>query len=165
MRQLLSERVSRELIGVQSSISLGELRSVRVFLLGDVRQPGSYTVSSLATITNLLFVGGGITEVGSLRKVQLKRDGRLVQTLDLYALLLRGDSSGDMRLQPGDVVFVPPVGPRVSAAGAVKRPAIYEIDGEQTLGDIVQLAGGLLATVNTSTAQIERYEGNRRSIR
>lgn len=165
VRQLLSERVSRELIGVQSSISLGELRSVRVFLLGDVRQPGSYTVSSLATITNLLFVGGGITEVGSLRKVQLKRNGRLLQTLDLYSLLLRGDSSGDLRLQPGDVVFVPPVGARVSVAGAVKRPAIYELDGEQTLGAIVQLAGGLLATVNTSTAQVERYEGNRRSIR
>lgn len=165
VRQLLSERVGRELIGVQSSISLGELRSVQVFLLGDVRQPGSYTVSSLATITNLLFVGGGITEVGSLRKVQLKRNGRLLQTLDLYALLLRGDSSSDLRLQPGDVVFVPPVGARVSVAGAVKRPAIYEIDGEQTLGAIVQLAGGLLATVNTSTAQIERYEGNRRSIR
>jgi len=165
VRQLLSERVNRELIGVQSSISLGELRSVRVFLLGDVRQPGSYTVSSLATITNLLFVGGGITEVGSLRNVQLKRNGRLLQTLDLYSLLLRGDSTGDLRLQPGDVVFVPPVGARVSVAGAVKRPAIYELDGELTLGAIVQLAGGLLAKVNTSTAQIERYEGNRRSIR
>lgn len=165
VRQQLAERVSRELIGVQSSISLGELRSVRVFLLGDVRQPGSYTVSSLATITNLLFVGGGITEVGSLRKVQLKRNGQLIQTLDLYSLLLRGDSSGDVRLQPGDVVFVPPVGPRVSAAGSVKRPAIYELSGEQSLADVLQLAGGLEATVNTSIAQVERYEGNRRSIR
>ena len=104
VRKLLTDRVNRELIGVQASISLGELRSVRVFLTGDVRQPGSYTVSSLATITNLLFVGGGVTEVGSLRRIQLKRNGRLVQRLDLYALLLHGDSSGDARLLPGDVV-------------------------------------------------------------
>ena len=165
VREVLTERVSRELIGVQASISLGELRSMRVFLLGDVRQPGSYTVSSLATITNLLFVGGGIAEVGSLRRIELKRGGRLVQQLDLYNLLLDGDSGGDARLQPGDVVFVPPVGPRVSAAGAVKRPAIYELDHETSLDEVLTLAGGLQASVNTGTAQLERYEGNRRQIR
>lgn len=165
VRRLLTERVSRELIGVQSSISLGELRSVRVFLTGDVRQPGSYTVSSLATITNLLFVGGGVSEVGSLRQIQLKRNGRMVQRLDLYGLLLHGDSSGDVRLLPGDVVFVPPVGARVSAAGAVKRPAIYELDEEESVDEVIELAGGLLASVNTGTAQIERYEGNKRAIR
>ena len=164
VRQLLTERVNRELIGVQSSISLGELRSVRVFLTGDVRQPGSYTVSSLATITNLLFVGGGVTEVGSLRRIQLKRNGRLVQRLDLYALLLHGDSSGDVRLSPGDVVFVPPVGERVSVAGAVKRPAIYELDDEASVDEVIELAGGLLASVNTGTAQIERFVGNKRAI-
>lgn len=164
VRKLLTDRVNRELIGVQSSISLGELRSVRVFLTGDVRQPGSYTVSSLATITNLLFVGGGVTEVGSLRRIQLKRNGRLVQRLDLYALLLHGDSSGDARLLPGDVVFVPPVGPQVSAAGAVKRPAIYELDNEESVDEVIALAGGLLASVNTGTAQIERYVGNKRTI-
>ncbi len=165
VRQLLTERVARELIGVQSSISLGELRSVRVFLTGDVRQPGSYTVSSLATITNLLFVGGGVTEVGSLRQIELKRNGRLVQRLDLYDLLLHGDSSGDARLLPGDVVFVPPVGARVSAAGAVKRPAVYELDQEESVDEVLELAGGLLASVNTGTAQIERFEGNKRAIR
>ncbi|GAC1621855.1 MAG: SLBB domain-containing protein [Nevskia sp.] len=161
----LSERIGRELIGVQSSISLGELRSVRVFLTGDVNQPGSYTVSSLATITNALFVGGGVSIVGSLRSIQLKRNGRLVRTLDLYALLLHGDSSGDERLQPGDVIFVPPVGPRVSADGEVKRPAIYELKGERSVSEIIALAGGLLASTNTSTAQVERYEGNRKTVR
>ena len=161
----LSERIGRELIGVQSSISLGELRSVRVFLTGDVNQPGSYTVSSLATMTNALFVGGGISTVGSLRDIQLKRGGRLVRTLDLYALLLRGDSSGDERLQPGDVIFVPPVGPRVSADGEVKRPAIYELKGERSVSEIIALAGGLLASTNTATAQIERFEGNKKTVR
>jgi polysaccharide export outer membrane protein len=165
VREMLTERVGRELIGVQSSISLGELRSIRVFLLGDVRQPGSYTVSSLATITHLLFVGGGITEVGSLRRIELKRGGNRVQQLDLYNLLLDGDSGSDARLQPGDVVFVPPVGARVSAAGAVKRPAIYELDHETSLDEVITLAGGLEASVNTGTAQLERYEANRREIR
>ncbi len=164
VKAALSERITRELIGVRSSISLGELRSVRVFLFGDVNQPGSYTVSSLSTITNALLVGGGVSTVGSLRSVQLKRAGRVIRTLDLYALLLRGDSSGDERLQPGDVIFVPPVGPRVSAAGEVKRPAIYELKDEHTVGDIIALAGGLPATTNTGTAQIERYEGNKKKV-
>lgn len=161
----LSERIAREMIGVQSSISLGELRSVRVFLTGDVNQPGSYTVSSLATITNALFVGGGVSLVGSLRNIQLKRDGRLVRTLDLYALLLNGDSSSDERLQPGDVIFVPPVGARVSADGEVKRPAIYELRGERSVAEIIALAGGLLASTNTGTAQIERFEANRKTVK
>lgn len=161
----LSERISRELIGVQSSISLGTLRSVRVFLTGDVNQPGSYTVSSLATITNALFVGGGISTIGSLRGIQLKRNGRLVRTLDLYALLLSGDSSNDERLQAGDVIFVPPVGQRVSVDGEIKRPAIYEIKSERSVSEIVALAGGLLASTNTGTAQIERYDGNKKVVR
>lgn len=164
-RERIVERVGREMIGVQASISLGELRSVRVFLLGDVAQPGSYTVSSLSTITNALFAGGGIGKIGSLRKVQLKRDGRLVRVLDLYALLLHGDSSADERLLPGDVIFVPPAGPRVSIDGEVRRPAIYELNGERSVDEVLSLAGGLLASTNTGLAQIERYEGNRKQVR
>jgi len=160
----LSARITRELIGVQSNISLGELRSVQIFLLGDVSQPGSYTVSSLATVTNALFVGGGISDVGSLRNVQLKRGGRLVRTLDLYALLLRGDSSADERLQPGDVIFVPPVGARVLVRGEVKRPAIYELKDEKSVGDVLALAGGLQASSNTGAAQLERFDGNKKKI-
>ena len=160
----LSERIARELIGVQSNISLGELRSVRIFLLGDVNQPGSYTVSSLATMTNALFGGGGISDVGSLRNVQLKRAGRLIRTLDLYALLLRGDSSADERLQPGDVIFVPPVGARVLVRGEVKRPAIYELKDEKSVGDVLALAGGLQASSNTGAAQLERFDGNKKKI-
>jgi len=164
-RNALAQRVARELVGAQISVSLGDLKSIQVFLLGDVNQPGSYTVSSLATMTNLLFSGGGIAPLGSLRKVQLKRGGRLVRTLDLYALLLQGDSSADDRLQPGDVVFVPPVGPRIGVAGEVKRPAIYELLGEKSVAEAVALAGGVPATGNTAIVQLGRVEANTRTLK
>ncbi len=91
-------------------------------------RPGSYTVSGLSTITNALFVSGGVTEIGSLRNIELKRKGRLVSRLDLYDLLLHGDTSNDARLLPGDVIFIPPVGKTVAVAGEVRRPAIYEVE-------------------------------------
>ena len=164
VRSMLEDRVAREMIGVQASISLGELRSMQVFLLGDVNQPGSYTVSSLSTITNALIVGGGVSLVGSLRNVQLKRSGQTVVALDLYDLLLRGDSSRDQRLLPGDVIFVPPVGPRVSVDGEVRRPAIYELRGESSVSEVLKLAGGLMASTSTSTVQITRYDRNQKKI-
>ena len=110
LRDLINERVREQMIGVRASVTLGELRSIRVFLLGDVVKPGSYTVSGLSTITNALYASGGVSGIGSLRNVELRRDGTTSSTLDLYDLLLRGDTSGDMRLQAGDVVFVPPIG-------------------------------------------------------
>jgi protein involved in polysaccharide export with SLBB domain len=161
-RSMLQERVAREMIGVEASITLGELRSIRVFLLGDVNQPGSYTVSSLSTVTNALLVGGGVSFVGSLRNIQLKRSGQTVRTLDLYDFLLHGDSSHDERLQPGDVIFVPPVGARVSVDGEVKRPAIYELKGERSVNEVLNLAGGLMASTSTTAVQIKRYDQNRK---
>ncbi|MCF6260800.1 MAG: polysaccharide export protein, partial [Gammaproteobacteria bacterium] len=106
----LQRRIKEQMPGVQIHVSLGELRSMRIFVLGDVNRPGAYTVSSLSTMTNALFVSGGVRPIGSLRNVQLKRRGKLIQQLDLYDLLLRGDTSADARMQPGDVIFVPPVG-------------------------------------------------------
>ncbi|MFM7119207.1 MAG: polysaccharide biosynthesis/export family protein, partial [Gammaproteobacteria bacterium] len=111
-RALLQARVGEQMIGTNISVTLGQLRSIRIFVLGEVNQPGSYTVSSLSTITNALLSSGGISQRGSLRTVQLKRSGNLITTLDLYDLLLRGDTQADVRLQPGDVIFVPPVGMR-----------------------------------------------------
>ena len=120
------------MIGTQASVGIGELRSIRVFVLGDAQTPGSYTVSGLSTITNALFVSGGVKKIGSLRNIQLKRGGRTVTTLDLYDLLLHGDTSADARLLPGDVIFMPPVGATVGLGGEVRRPAIYELKGETT---------------------------------
>lgn len=155
-RAQIRKRVSEQYIGVQASVSLGELRSMRVFVLGEARNPGSYTVSSLSTITNALYVSGGIKQTGSLRNVQHKRDGKLLGTLDLYELLLKGDSSNDNRLQAGDVIFIPPVGKRVGIEGEVYRPALYELDGEKNLSQLVSMAGGLTPQAYPQRINIER---------
>lgn len=155
-RAQIRKRVSEQYIGVQASVSLGELRSMRVFVLGEARNPGSYTVSSLSTITNALYVSGGIKQTGSLRNVQHKRDGKLLGTLDLYELLLKGDSSNDNRLQAGDVIFIPPVGKRVGIEGEVYRPALYEMDGESTLSQLISMAGGLTPQAYPQRINIER---------
>jgi protein involved in polysaccharide export with SLBB domain len=161
MRDTLNERVREQMIGVRASITLGELRSIRVFVLGDVVRPGSYTVSGLSTVTNALFTGGGVKSIGSLRNIALRRDGNTVSTLDLYDLLLRGDTRGDARLQPGDAIFVPPVGPTVAVDGEVRRPAIYEVKGERTVTDVIALAGGLNANANRTAVKLERVVANR----
>jgi len=155
-RQQISKKVSEQYIGVQASVSLGELRSMRVFVLGEARNPGSYSVSSLSTITNALYVSGGIKQNGSLRNLQHKRNGELVGTLDLYDLLLKGDSSNDSRLQPGDVIFIPPVGNRIGIKGEVYRPALYELKNENTLADLVRMAGGLTPQAYPQRINIER---------
>jgi protein involved in polysaccharide export with SLBB domain len=164
MREGLEERVARQLIGTSASISMGETRAIRVFVLGEAYRPGSYTVSGLSTITNALFVSGGVTRIGSLRRIQLKRKGQIVRELDLYDLLLHGDTSGDSRLLPGDVIFIPPVGRTVSIAGEVRRPAIYELKGEASPGQLVALAGGLTPQADPSMARVERIDDNRRTV-
>ncbi|WP_439531300.1 SLBB domain-containing protein [Marinobacter adhaerens] len=155
-RQQIRKQVSEQYIGVQASVSLGELRSMRVFVLGEARNPGSYSVSSLSTITNALYVSGGIKQTGSLRNLQHKRDGKLVGTLDLYDLLLKGDSSNDNRLQPGDVIFIPSVGRRAGIEGEVYRPALYELKNENSLADLVGMAGGLTPQAYPQRINIER---------
>lgn len=161
MRDTLNQRVTEQMIGVRASITLGELRSIRVFVLGDVERPGSYSVSGLATMTNALYVSGGVKPIGSLRSVELRRDGSTVSTLDLYDLLLRGDTRGDARLQAGDAIFVPPVGPTVTVAGEVRRPAIYEVKSEESVAELISLAGGLNASANRTAVKLERVVSNR----
>jgi protein involved in polysaccharide export with SLBB domain len=155
-RAIIEDHVTRQLIGSHVSVTVGDLRSIRVFVLGDAEKPGSYTVSGLSTMTNALFVSGGVKKIGSLRNIQLKRDGRLVSTLDLYDLLLRGDTSGDRHLLPGDVIFIPPIGDTVAVYGSVRRPAIYELKTEKTAQQAVELAGGLLPDADASLGQLER---------
>ncbi|MEJ2347436.1 MAG: SLBB domain-containing protein, partial [Gammaproteobacteria bacterium] len=160
LRKNLEKRVREQMIGVKASITMGALRSIRVFVLGDARRPGSYTVSALSTMTNALFVSGGIDKIGSLRDIQLKRHGKVITHLDLYDLLLHGDTSHDRRLLPGDVIFVPPVGDTVGVSGEVKRPAIYELKNETTVGQVVKLAGGLLPNADPKVTQLERVGTN-----
>ncbi len=161
MRDTLNQRVTEQMIGVRASITLGELRSISVSLLGDVVRPGSYSVSGMSTITNALYSSGGVKPIGSLRNIALRRDGATVSTLDLYDLLLRGDTRGDMRLQAGDVIFVPPIGAQVTVDGQVRRPAIYEVKDEETITELVALAGGLNASANRTAVKLERVVPNR----
>lgn len=160
-RRMLQERVSQQMIGVTASITMGELRSIRVFVLGDAERPGSLSVSSLSTITNALFASGGIKPIGSLRNIQLKRNGATVATLDLYDLLMRGDTRADARLVPGDVIFIPPVGAQAGVDGEVRRPGVYELRGETTAADLLQLAGGLAAVAFPQGANLARINENR----
>jgi polysaccharide biosynthesis/export protein len=142
-RQVIEARVGQQMIGVRASVSMGEIRSIRIFVLGEARQSGSYTVSGLATMTTALFASGGVKSIGSLRDIQLKRQGVVVRRLDLYDLLILGDTSDDAKLLPGDVIFIPTVGPTVSVDGEVKRPAIYELHGDSSVESVVRIAGGL----------------------
>ena len=155
-RDLIQTTVRTSLIGQEVTISMGALRSIQIFVLGEAYRPGVYTVSSLSTITNALFSSGGISNVGSLRNVQLLRSNELVTELDFYDLLLRGDTRADARLQPNDVIFIASVGNTVGVSGEVLRPSIFELDGEETIEDIVLLAGGLLPTAYPALAHLER---------
>jgi protein involved in polysaccharide export with SLBB domain len=157
-RRVLEHRVAQQLMGTQVSVTMGDLRSIRVFVLGEAEKPGSYTVSGLSTMTNALFVSGGVKDMGSLRDIQLKRNGQLVSVLDLYDLLLRGDTSGDRQLMPGDVIFIPPIGATAIVYGAVRRPAIYELKNEKTAAQLVEIAGGLAPDADPKLAQLERIE-------
>jgi polysaccharide export outer membrane protein len=154
-RAAIEQRVAQQLIGTRVSVTMGDLRSIRVFILGEAEKPGSYTVSGLSTMTNALFVSGGVKKIGSLRSIELKRNGRLVSVLDLYDLLLHGDTSGDRQLMPGDVIFIPPIGNTVSVDGAVRRPAIYELKTEKTVEQAVALAGGLTPGADQKRGQME----------
>ncbi len=156
MQAKLAEVVNQQMIGVKSSVTMGALRTIRIFVLGEAQIPGSYVVGSLSTMTNAIFSSGGITKIGSLRNVQLKRSGKVVTTLDLYDLLLNGDTSKDSRLLPGDVIFIPPIGKTVGVSGQVKRPAIYELKNEKSVQDAIKLAGGLLPTAYVPASRIER---------
>ena len=142
-RDLIQSRVAAQLLGAQATVSMGRLRAINIFMAGEVVVPGAYSVSALTTVTQALFQAGGVGDIGSLRNIQVKRNGATVNAFDVYQLLLKGDASGDLRLQSGDVVFVPPHAGIVTVKGAVKRPMIYEFLGGESIADAVAMAGGL----------------------
>ncbi len=157
-KKLIEDKVAEQMIGGRAVVALGELRSIRVFVLGEAYKPGSYTVSALSTMTNALLVSGGVKRIGSLRNIQLKRQGRVVTRLDLYDLLQRGDTRNDVSLLPGDVIYIPPVGLTAGINGEVKRPAVYELKGNERLSDLVRLAGGYSAKSYPSLSSLSRQD-------
>jgi protein involved in polysaccharide export with SLBB domain len=143
-------------------ISLGRLRTVRVYVVGDVQRPGAYDVSSMSTPLSALYAAGGPTSRGSLRVIRHLRGKEMIREIDLYDFLLHGVRSDSDRLLPGDTILVPPVGPQISVEGMVHRPAIYELDGEQSLNQILDLAGGILISADIKQINIARVEANER---
>lgn len=140
-RDLINTRVEQQLIGVDVIVSMGRLRSINVFMAGEVSVPGAYSVSAMTTVTQALFQAGGVTDIGSLRNIQVRRAGSVVATFDTYDLLMRGDVSEDVRLQSGDLVFVPPYTGVIDMEGELKRPMVYELVGGETIGDVLAMAG------------------------
>ncbi|MGH8289038.1 MAG: SLBB domain-containing protein [Steroidobacteraceae bacterium] len=156
----IESRVQHQMIGVRASVTMAQTRSIQVFVMGDAFDPGSYTISGLGTITSALYAAGGIGKTGSLRSIELKRDGVVVERLDLYGLLIDGSTARDEKLLQGDVVFVPPVGPTVSIGGQIERPAIYELKDEDAPAQAVALAGGFTPDADTAKATVTRIEPN-----
>ncbi|MCK4372137.1 MAG: SLBB domain-containing protein, partial [candidate division Zixibacteria bacterium] len=136
--------------------SLGRIRSIRIFITGEVQRPGAYTVSSLVSLFNALSLAGGPNERGSMRLIKLMKKGQPKATVDLYRLLLEGDNSTDIRLESGDVIFVPVAGARVAIEGEIKRPGIYELKGGETAGDLLALAGSPTAQAYLDRILLER---------
>src|SRR3989339_201391 len=155
---------AEQMTGTNVDISMGSLRTIPVFVLGDVRRPGAYTIGAFATMTDALLISGGPSEIGSMRNIQLRRKDKVVQTYDLYDLLLKGDKSHDVTLQAGDIVFVPVVGAYAGIAGNVKRPAIYELKDNYSLEYLFDLAGGIIPTAYTQQIQVERTVKNEKKI-
>ena len=145
-------------------VTLGELRSIQIFVVGQVRRPGSFTVSSLSTLVNALFASGGPTTKGSLRRVQLKRGSKVVTEFDFYELLVNGDKSRDAALLPGDVIFVPAIGPLAAVSGSVNSPAIFELKQGQKLEDLLAMAGGLSTNASGQKVTLERIAGRKSRV-
>ena len=141
----LQSRIAEQFIGVESAISFGALRTMQVFVMGDAYRPGAYNVNALTTVTQALQIAGGIDTVGSLRKIQVKRAGQTIQNVDLYKMLIWGNTEQDIRLRAGDTIFIPAKGTEVTVEGLVKRPAIYELSGPAAIGSVLEVAGGLKA--------------------
>jgi protein involved in polysaccharide export with SLBB domain len=145
---------------IQADVSLSRLRTVRVYVVGDVQRPGAYDISSLSTPLNALYTAGGPTARGSLRLLRHYRGNQLIQDVDVYDLLLHGVRSGVQRLQAGDTVLVPPIGPQITVEGMVRRPSIYEINGEKSLAEVLELAGGVLPSGTLRHVDVERLQAH-----
>lgn len=156
-KKLIQARVSESILGVESVISMGQLRTINIFIAGEAKYPGSYTVSALTSVTQALFVAGGVSEIGSLRNILVKRNGETVASFDAYDLLLRGDAKHDVHVQNGDVIFIAPVRAIAEVRGEVQRPAIYEVTPKDTLGSLLEMAGGAKSNGYLHSAVIESF--------
>jgi protein involved in polysaccharide export with SLBB domain len=163
-KKLIEDRAG-QITGVKVDVTMGRLRSIQVFVVGEVAKPGAYSVSALSHVSNALETAGGITKIGSLRRIELRHGNQASSVIDLYGLLLDGRIPGDDQLQAGDVIFVPVIGPVAGVAGDVKRPAIYELAGQsESISNLIKLAGGISAFGYSQRVQLERVENHAHRI-
>jgi protein involved in polysaccharide export with SLBB domain len=148
----------------EMSLTMGTLRTITVFIVGEVKKPGTYSVSALSTVLTALYQAGGPTKNGSLKEIRLLRNGETVATLDLYNFFIHGLKKNDLRLLPGDTIFVPVIGPVVGITGTVKRPAIYEFNTPHTIGDVINLSGGVLPVSYLQNIVVERIREHQRRV-
>lgn len=161
LKELLYKEFSKYYTGFEMNVSMGALRTIRVYVVGNAESPGAYTVSSLSTIVNALFEAGGPSKTGTMRDIQGKRNGKTFVHFDMYDFLLKGDKTNDVRLMPEDVIFIPPIGHLVGIAGNVKNPAIYELKGETRLLDLMLMSGGLSSVAFKGRVQVQRIEDHK----
>ena len=159
--RLLEQRVKNGLIGVDAAISMGQLRTINIFIAGEAKRPGNYSVPALTSITQALFIAGGVSDIGSLRDIRVNRQDKQVSRFDLYQLLLRGDASNDVHLQNGDVVFVSSLSALAEVHGKVRRPAIFELLPGDTLQTLIDMAGGVTEKGYERAVTLERFDANK----
>ena len=158
--EYIKTRASKQIMGVEVSISMGRLRSINVFIAGEGKIPGMYSVSGLSTVSQLLYVAGGITDIGSLRNIQIRRANKIIAIFDLYELLTKGNADSDIRLQSGDVIFIPTIQKSVFIDGAIKRSGKYELNENDKISDLIRLVGGFENRAYLKQIYIERYDYN-----
>ena len=157
LESVLHSKMAQIFTNFSLNATLGRLRNIQIYVVGQARQPGTRTVSTPSTLINALFEVGGPSNNGSMRNIQLKRNGRIVGELDLYSFIARGDHGGDVPLQSGDVIVIPPVGPRVAVLGAVEQAAIFELKGAgSSVGEVLALGGGVSVLAKPGKALLER---------
>lgn len=163
-QKLIQNELSKQFRDVTADVSLTRIRTVRVYVVGDVQKPGAYDISSLSTPLNAVFAAGGPTPRGSMRTIRHLRGQKVLEEVDLYDLLLKGITSAGPRLEPGDTILVPPIGPQVTVRGMVRRPAIYELRGDSELSAVLDLAGGVLVSATLNQINVERIEAHQRRV-
>jgi protein involved in polysaccharide export with SLBB domain len=164
LQQVLEREFARQYTNFQMNVTLDNLRTIRVYVVGQAASPGSYSISSLSTLVNGLFAAGGPSISGSLRDIQVRRQGKVIVHFDLYDFLIKGIKTKDIRLMPEDVIFIPLAGKRVGIGGPVKTPAIYELKNERTLTDLINLAGGLDPIAFKSRVQVLRIKDRKEMV-
>ena len=158
--RLIRSRLNQYYTGFQMNLSMGRLSSIMVYVTGNAARPGAYTISSFSTLVNALIASGGPSANGTLRKIELKRNGKIIAIFDMYAMLMQGDKTQDVRLQAGDVIHIPTVGPLVGIAGEIQRPGVYELNGTTRVQDLLSVIGGLNARTFRGRVQYYRIFDN-----